>query len=67
METRKRSITKTITFRIIASITTIILILILTGNLALAGIIGALDVISKLIIYYIHERMWDKINWGKKC
>lgn len=66
MEMQKRSIVKTITFRIIATITTVILVLIFTENLALASIIGVLDLISKLIIYYLHERVWNKVSWGEK-
>jgi len=66
MDTRKRSIAKTITFRIIATLATIILVLVFTGSLTLAGTIGALDLVSKLIIYYTHERAWDKISWGLK-
>lgn len=65
MDTHKRSIAKTITFRIIATITTMILVLIFTGNLTLAGAVGALDLVSKLMIYYVHERVWDKFSWGK--
>jgi uncharacterized membrane protein len=41
-----------------------VLVIVFTGNFALASVIGVLDVISKLIIYYIHERVWDKISWG---
>jgi len=66
MDTHKRSIAKTFTFRIIATITTIILVLIFTRNLALAGTIGVLDLSSKLIIYYLHERAWGKVSWGLK-
>lgn len=64
MEKRRRSIAKTITFRIIATITTFVLVLIFTRNIALASSIGLLDLISKLIIYYAHERVWGKIKWG---
>lgn len=64
MDTHKRSIAKAFTFRIIATITTVILVLIFTNSLALAGIIGILDLSSKLILYYIHERAWDKVSWG---
>jgi len=66
MDSRKRSIVKTITFRIIASITTMILVFIFTDNFTLAGIIGILDLISKLAIYYLHERVWNKTSWGMK-
>lgn len=66
METRKRSIAKTITFRIIATITTVVLVLVFTGDMTLAGIVGILDVVSKLIIYYAHERFWEGVSWGKR-
>ena len=64
MENRKRSIAKTITFRILATITTVVLVLIFTKDLSIAGIVGVLDFLSKLLIYYLHERAWDKIRWG---
>ncbi|UCE36421.1 MAG: DUF2061 domain-containing protein [Thermoplasmata archaeon] len=64
MDTQKRSIAKTFTFRILATITTMVLVLIFTGDLALAGVVGILDLVSKLLIYYVHERVWNKISWG---
>jgi len=66
METNKRSLVKTISFRIVATIATMIIVLILTGNLVLMGIVAGIDLLSKSIIYYIHERVWDKISWGKR-
>ena len=67
MDSQKRSITKTITFRIIATLTTMILVYIFTRSLALANTIGVLDLVSKLILYYLHERAWDRVKWGMKC
>tara|TARA_B100000315_G_C14198120_1_gene416374 strand:+ start:225 stop:437 length:213 start_codon:yes stop_codon:yes gene_type:complete len=66
MDLKKRSILKTITFRIIATLTTMFLVLLFTKNYAIAGLVGLLEFISKLFIYYIHERVWCKISWGKK-
>ena len=66
METQKRSIAKTISFRILATITTIVLVLVFTGDLKIAGSVGFLDVISKLLLYYFHERAWIKVKWGIK-
>ncbi len=65
MDTRKRSLAKAITFRIVATVTTVVLVLLITGDITLAGVIGLVDLISKLIIYYLHERAWEKISWGK--
>ena len=67
MDSQKRSITKTITFRIIATLTTMILVYIFTRSLALANTIGVLDLVSKLILYYLHERAWDRVKWGMNC
>ena len=66
LETHRRSILKTITFRIIATLATFILVLIITGDLMIASVVGILDTIIKLIIYYSHERVWNKISWGIK-
>ena len=65
MATRKRSIMKTITFRIIATITTMAFVLIFTGSLEIAGIIGVLEVVAKSILYYAHERVWSMTSWNK--
>ena len=66
METRKRTVAKTITFRIIATIATFALVLAFTDDFALAGTIGVLDFFIKLVLYYLHERGWTKIHWGMR-
>lgn len=65
MERRRRALVKSISFRIIATITTVVLVFVFTGDLAIAGAIGLLDFISKLAIYYLHERAWEKVSWGR--
>jgi len=57
----KRSIIKSLTWRVISTIATISLIFFSTDNLKLSLNIGGLDIAIKLIIYYIHERFWEKI------
>lgn len=66
MDIRKRSIVKAIAWRVIATTTTMTIVFIITGRLDWAGTIGALDLTIKLILYYLHERAWDKVLWGKK-
>ncbi len=56
---------KSITFRILATVTTIVLVFIFTGEMLLALEIGMVEVVSKLILYYVHERFWDRVSWGK--
>ena len=66
MDTHKRSILKTVTFRVVATAVTMVLVFVFTDSLVLAGSVGLLDVILKLAIYYLHERLWERISWGSK-
>ncbi len=65
-ERRTRSLVKAISWRFIASLTTIVWVFIFTKKLTLALEVGFFEMISKLIFYYFHERTWNKIKWGKK-
>lgn len=58
----KRHIAKTITWRIIGTIDTIILSWIITGNLAVGMTIGGVEVITKMVLYFLHERVWYKFS-----
>ena len=61
----KRHIAKTITWRIVGTIDTILLSWLITGNLAVGLTIGGVEVITKMILYFAHERMWYKwIKFG---
>jgi len=66
METRKRSIIKSITFRIIATITTLVVVWLFTKDLAISGGVAILENLIKMIFYYFHERAWTSISWGIK-
>lgn len=64
---RKRHILKTITWRIVGTLDTIILSWIITGDLKIGMAIGGVEVITKMILYYLHERTWYKyIKYGLK-
>lgn len=61
---KKRHIIKTVTWRIIGTLDTMILAWIITSN-PLTGVkIGLAEIITKMIFYYGHERLWYKINYG---
>ena len=61
----KRHIAKTITWRIVGTIDTIILSWIITGDLAIGMAIGGVEVITKMVLYFLHERAWYKFsNFG---
>ena len=61
----KRSLVKTISWRVVGTIATIVISYLITGALTLAFSIGFVELISKLILYFFHERAWNKIKWGK--
>lgn len=65
METHIRSITKAISWRIVATLTTMLLVFLFTGNLAVSGGVGLTELLSKMVIYYLHERAWNVINFGR--
>jgi uncharacterized membrane protein len=66
MDRPRRSLVKTITWRVTGSSATFLIAYLLTGNFAMAGIIGITQLISNTILYYIHERVWTKIAWGQQ-
>ena len=56
---KKRSFFKTLTWRCLATTDTFALSFFVTGNLAFAGSIASIEVLTKLVLYYWHERTWD--------
>jgi len=65
-ETHSRSIAKTISWRILATFTTMSLVYIFIGDLSIAVSVGGIEVFLKMLIYFFHERAWDKIKFGRK-
>ena len=65
MESHKRSIAKTVSWRVMATIITGVVTYVLTGRLDFAVTVGLADTLVKVFIYYAHERMWTRISYGK--
>jgi len=63
-ESHWRSMVKGVTWRIIASVTTMTVVFIVTGDLALVASVGVVDVTLKILFYYFHERVWGSVKWG---
>lgn len=66
MDYRRRSITKALTWRIIALIITIMISYAFLGNWSTSIIIGLVSNFVKTLGYYVHERLWERTNWGRK-
>jgi len=64
MDTRKRSIVKSISFRILATIITFIVVWIFTRDIVTSSGITIAENLIKMIAYYFHERAWIKTSWG---
>lgn len=60
-----RSVAKAISWRIIGTLDTILVSWFLTGELKTALAIGTVEVITKMLLYFGHERIWNRINFGK--
>lgn len=61
-----RSVIKSISWRAIGTIDTIVISWIITGRVSMALTIGSIELITKMVLYFLHERIWNTIKWGKK-
>jgi uncharacterized membrane protein len=60
----KRSLAKTVTWRALAAVDTFAISLVVTGSFAWAGSIVGIEAITKMLFYYMHERIWGHVRWG---
>jgi len=60
----KRHVMKTITWRLIGTTDTILIGWIISGDPLIGIKIGSVEVISKMVLYFIHERLWYKLDFG---
>ncbi|HET7673706.1 MAG TPA: DUF2061 domain-containing protein [Candidatus Saccharimonadales bacterium] len=64
MNQHRRSIAKAVTWRIVATTDTIIIAGLITGKWTLGLAIGGIEVFTKMFIYYLHERAWNRSSYG---
>ncbi|GAB7257903.1 DUF2061 domain-containing protein [uncultured Polaribacter sp.] len=60
-----RSVIKALSWRLIGTLDTLLVSYFLTGKIGLATSIASVDFVTKLLLYFFHERIWNKIKWGK--
>ncbi|MCK3684623.1 DUF2061 domain-containing protein [Maribellus sp. YY47] len=65
-ERKRRSIAKTLSWRTVGTIDTIIISWIVVGNLNFAVTIGGVELFTKMALYFLHERAWNKCNYGRE-
>ncbi len=64
-QARTRSLVKAISWRIVGGLDTFVLSLIITGNAKFAVSIVSIEALTKIVLYYFHERVWRMISWGR--
>jgi uncharacterized membrane protein len=64
-ETNRRSIAKSLSWRVLAAVITSVVVFCMTGRLEFAAKIGLIDTAVKLLVYFGHERLWNKIDYGR--
>ena len=65
-EAHARSFAKAISWRITGAVDTFVISFIITGRVMIAGSIAAVEAVTKIVLYYFHERIWAIIPWGHR-
>jgi uncharacterized membrane protein len=63
-EAHGRSLAKAVTWRLAATIDTFVISYFVTGKVVMAGTIAATEIVTKILIYYFHGRVWALFPWG---
>ena len=63
-EAHSRSLLKAMSWRALGSIDTFLLSYVFTASVKAAGAIASTEVLTKMLLYYLHERAWARIGWG---
>ena len=61
----KRSVAKALTYRVLSVSLTFTISLLITGKLSWATAIAGAEAVTKMALYSFHERVWDRVKWGK--
>jgi uncharacterized membrane protein len=61
---KKRHILKAITWRIVGTLDTLLLGWVISGSFKVGAAIGGAEIITKMILYYMHERIWYRLPFG---
>jgi uncharacterized membrane protein len=65
-ETHARSLVKAVSWRATGSIDTFLVAFVITSSPKIAGSVAVTEIVTKILIYYLHERVWALIPWGKR-
>ena len=65
-ESPVRSLVKAISWRFVGTLDTIIISWFITGKVSMALTIGSIELITKMVLFFFHERIWNVIKWKKR-
>jgi uncharacterized membrane protein len=65
-ETHARSVLKAVSWRTLGTLDTFAISWFMTGRVAIASSIAGLEIITKIAWYYLHERLWAAVSWGRR-
>jgi uncharacterized membrane protein len=66
-ETHSRSFMKAVSWRVLGSIDTFVISYFVTHQLVFAASIASVETVTKVVLFYVHERAWAGIGWGRKA
>ncbi len=66
-ERKTRSFIKAVSWRFFGAIDTTVISFVITGHLGVSGAIGGTELITKILLYYLHDRAWSHVQWGKRA
>jgi uncharacterized membrane protein len=65
MDSNARSLAKAVSYRVMGSAGTAAVVFFFSGNMTLSLGAGAADMVVKIVLYYVHERLWNYIPFGR--
>lgn len=60
-----RSVAKALSWRLVGTIDTMVVSYLVIGKLDVASLIASVDFVTKMVLYFFHERIWNSVKWGK--
>jgi uncharacterized membrane protein len=65
-ETQQRSLTKSVTFRVLAVIVDLVVIYIITRHVGVTIVLTVITNATSTVLYFLHERLWNHSSWGRQ-
>jgi uncharacterized membrane protein len=64
-DSHTRSLAKAVSYRVLGSAATALVVYVFSGNMPLSASVGGLDMVIKIVLYFLHERLWNHIPFGR--